>query len=1016
MKTFKARYLLKPYFLIPLCLIALVLCAFLFWYLTPKRALSVVVVDKTVPATAADSWSYLDDVSNNYRKHIGLYWLMDYLKIVNPATGRYYDHAADYFGPKLDENNRITSSNSLTELEGIPDLLYLSDTYGVEIYDDRGLTAEEMNVISLCHSSGSVVVGEQDILTTATSAQVRGELEALFGISSTGWVGRYIYDLQDLTDVPYWAPDMWRAKYGQEWNCSGPGILLVSSDGNILVLEEKTDFESKNLLQISIAEEYRKEFGRHSLNYYNWFELIEADSGTEVIATYSFNVNSTGAEELAEVSDTTTFAAVTRRQEEDGAPAYYFAGDFNDYTTKRQISNFLFADTFFQLLSFDRDGDVTNFYWNFYEPLMKKILKDTLKNPVAEEVYEERQNARVTENGFQVRVGEDWRDFSFQGFNLNGEAPGDEPYRYTRDVAYYASLLQSLGDMGGNCVRVYDLLPPEFYRALCEYNQSAPSPLYLLQGILTPPGIDAAASFDNLAAIKANIAATLAAVHGGGTVSGNGTREDASYAYNAAPYIIGYILDPRLDEQAADAILNGERGSADYAGTYIRASGNGVEALAAELCDYTLACMQDTYGCMQPVSVCSGAQRLEGASWLAPEEKTFNLSRLETAEGADGLYFVSLSLDSDDEALLGNEAAFSDGYADSAGGFAWGGYIREAKGLCGGAVLLDRAGLSTNSDMFEQESAVNGLSEQEQGDGLVRMLRAADELGYMGMLIADLNDNWSACSEEAQAYTLPLSSGGLWHNPTDRAETTGVVAVESLLPAEPAMQLSDNGEKSLMQQLQVSYNETYVYLTLLLKSDIDYDKNELIVGLDTYQRNDGEYYYDKQYFANSQSGMEYIIKFESKNAASLYVAHSYNRNAGNYSSKESYTAEYDLVSVLRYGNFTASNTHFYQAGVTLRIRIPWAMLNFANPADALVVNGQEDGALKTTATDGMIFSVLIGTKETMDTAYIFPESKRSAGYKRLNLAAWTAQDVTYTLREKESCVILRRYFAEQSGG
>lgn len=92
-------------------------------------------------------------------------------------------------------------------------------------------------------------------------------------------------------------------------------------------------------------------------------------------------MNSTGAEELAEVSDTTTFAAVTRRQEEDGAPAYYFAGDFNDYTTKRQISNFLFADTFFQLLSFDRDGDVTNFYWNFYEPLMKKILKDTLKNP-----------------------------------------------------------------------------------------------------------------------------------------------------------------------------------------------------------------------------------------------------------------------------------------------------------------------------------------------------------------------------------------------------------------------------------------------------------------------------------------------------------------------------------------------------------------------------------------------------------------------------------------------------------
>ena len=102
MKKFKAKYLLKPYFLIPLCIVALVACSFIVWLLMPRRELSVAVVDKTVPATAADSWSYQGDVSNNYRKHLGLYWLMDYLKIVNPDTGSYYDHTTDYFGPKLD--------------------------------------------------------------------------------------------------------------------------------------------------------------------------------------------------------------------------------------------------------------------------------------------------------------------------------------------------------------------------------------------------------------------------------------------------------------------------------------------------------------------------------------------------------------------------------------------------------------------------------------------------------------------------------------------------------------------------------------------------------------------------------------------------------------------------------------------------------------------------------------------------------------------------------------------------
>ena len=1012
MKKFKAKYLLKPYFLIPLCLIFIIMMSFVFWYLMPKRKLTVAVLDKTVPATAADSWSYLGDVSNNYRKHIGLYWLMDYLKIVNPETGKYYDHTKDYYGPMLDSANRITSSKSLTDMDTVPDLLYLSDSYGVEIYDDRGITEDEMNAVSLCHSSGSVVIGEQDILTTGTDAKVKGELENLFGISSTGWVGRYIYDLQDLTDVPYWAPDMWRAKYGQEWNCAGAGILLVSGDGDILVLEEKTDFQSKNLLKISVTDEYKKEFGRHSLNYYNWFELIEADNATEVIATYEFNVNSTGAEELAAVSDTTTFAAVTRYAREGEAPAYYFAGDFNDYTTKRQISNFMFADKFFQLLSFDRDGDVTNFYWNFYEPIMKKILKDIIKNPIEREEYEERQNARVTEDGLEIYTEDGFKEFNIKGFNINGEAPGDERYEYSRDYSFYAELLETLGNTGGNCVRTYDLLPPEFYRALCEYNSSAESPIYLIQGIMTPPVIDPKDSFGEIEAIKQNIAGTIRAVHGEGDIKGNGTRENSAYSYNAAPYLIAYIIDPGLDAEASDAILSGEQAKADYSGRYLSAASNGAEALAAGLADYALDYMKSSYGCMQPVSVTSGAERLEGAEWLEGQHAGFNLSDISVSEAAADLYFTSVSLGSDDRILLDNSEAFSSEYSDASGAFAWGGYIAQVKQLCSGTVLIDKAGLSTSSDTFEQEASVNGLSETEQGEGIVRMLRAADDTGYAGMLIADLNDNWSAVSEQSAGYTLPASASGLWQDTTVRAETTGIVAAESVQSDSPAIQLNDNGEKSLIRQMQLSYNEAYVYITVLLKDDIDYDENELIIGIDTYQRNDGEYYYDSAYYANSQSGMEYAVKFESKNSASLYVASSYNRSTGNYTSKESYTADYDIVSVLNYGNFTSSNTHFYQTGVTVRIRIPWAMLNFTNPSSALVISGQDGGTLRTTATDGMIFSLLIGSKSTMDTAYIFPESKQSAGYKRLEISGWKREDVRYALREKASAGIIGRYFSD----
>lgn len=95
-----------------------------------------------------------------------------------------------------------------------------------------------------------------------------------------------------------------------------------------------------------------------------------------------------------------------------------------------------------------------------------------MKNPVTHETYEERQLARVGNDGFEILTDGEWRSFEIKGFNINGEAPGNARYCYSGDYSYYASLLQSLGSMGGNCVRTYDLLPPEFYRALGEYNRS----------------------------------------------------------------------------------------------------------------------------------------------------------------------------------------------------------------------------------------------------------------------------------------------------------------------------------------------------------------------------------------------------------------------------------------------------------------------------------------------------------------------------------------------------------------
>ena len=68
----------------PLVVGLLLVLPWILFHLRPKRPLSVVVLDKTVPF-------------DTYLEHAGLFWLMDQLKIVQPSGDR-YDRATDYFG------------------------------------------------------------------------------------------------------------------------------------------------------------------------------------------------------------------------------------------------------------------------------------------------------------------------------------------------------------------------------------------------------------------------------------------------------------------------------------------------------------------------------------------------------------------------------------------------------------------------------------------------------------------------------------------------------------------------------------------------------------------------------------------------------------------------------------------------------------------------------------------------------------------------------------------------------
>ena len=994
-KAFQKR--LKWYHILAAVVVLAISLLFIIWHLIPKKAMNVAVLDKTVLSYSED-----DDIvkDNVYRKHRGFYWLLNQQRCVKP-DGSWYDYKRDYFGPMLDEEGAYDYSVEFSDADSKPDLVYLADAYGLgnDTYGhynggtplNGGISDDDMSYINFAYESGAPIIAETAIFSSPLSDSVRAQLIDLLGVTPTKWIGRYIVDLEDFTDVPDWAPPMYEQQEGVEWRFTGPGILLVSEDGKIIILEQNTDFISKDLLKIYINNDYKKEFGDcGKCNFYNWFELIEPNYGVENIATFEFDLNATGMEKIKEISKTPRFCAVTRRQEEGYAPVYFFAGDFNDYVSGNRYGGFLFANQFYKFLSYDRQGDISNFFWRFYNPLVRHILRDTKTTVYTEEAESHAEISRVNNGSFQIYEDENWKNLSLKAVSLNADEPGKE--KYSRDFTYYESLISSAGELGVNCIEAKELFPPEFYAAVSRHNKNPDNQkIYIIQRIKKPDGLAQAdyVTEDGLEQWQNTIQTAVDALHGNTAAESEKTGR-VSYFIDVSDSVLCVVVDPELTADNLKKISG--IASYTYSGDYVTDS-KGVSGFAAFLYDAAQSASYDAYGYYTPVSVSSDMNMLKGLSFVK-EKEAYLLNGFAASECGQYI-FTNIMLDP--------ERISSSGKASDTVYSKYGSVMGEIAKTAPDA-LVSGVSFSDANAVFGQDA----VTEDEQGSAIVDALRAVKDNRLLGAVVYDLNDSWSAVGADMAKYSSAPSTGYLWHNTCDSTQMTGLLALDSEMPDTPGLVLSDD---DLVQAVSMYSDEGYMYITLQLFEEIDYKANAMFVGIDTYQRNDGEYYYAKDFTPNSLSGMEYTIRFENKQKATLYVTRSYNRTRGSAVTKESYTGEYDKVADLTYGGFTSGDTQFYQTGSTVNIRLPWTWLNVADPSKKLVISDPklDQPQAKTVTTNGALVSVMIGERKEGDLIYAFPVDKHDPGYKVFEWSKWDT--VNYSIRPKESFGILKQYFS-----
>ncbi|MBA4304066.1 MAG: hypothetical protein C0424_07560 [Sphingobacteriaceae bacterium] len=353
-----------------------------WWFFTPKTELALTVVDKTV-------------LNREYEEHASLFWLLNHKKYAHPLTGKRFDPAQDYYGffPKKLQQFDIKGLSQLSEaqLDSIvanSSHLYFTDTYGIyslEWYKKDqaterseliygGLTKNDLYTLRQAKAAGKTIITEFNCIGSPTAQKERKDFEELFGLTWSGWIGRFVDNLDTLEnlEIPYWMKRGYVQQHGH-WPFKKAGIVLVSQNDRIEILEQDEElYFPVPVIHTRKAFQERIELP-DTMPYPFWFDIMKAKT-VQVEADYKLYTSAKGDSLLHQLGLSATFPAILSHDSSDYR-FYYFAGDYADNPIQFKRSYFR-GIRFFREFFYDptEPTDRHYFFWEYYLPMIDYLL------------------------------------------------------------------------------------------------------------------------------------------------------------------------------------------------------------------------------------------------------------------------------------------------------------------------------------------------------------------------------------------------------------------------------------------------------------------------------------------------------------------------------------------------------------------------------------------------------------------------------------------------------------------
>jgi hypothetical protein len=465
--------------------------------------------------------------------------------------------------------------------------------------------------------------------------------------------------------------------------------------------------------------------------------------------------------------------------------------------------------------------------------------------------------ARVRGPNLELATSAGFAPRFWPGVNLGATIPGRSPGELAIGGEEFRGWMPEMARLGVRVIRVYTLQNPAFYRELAAYNKAHPeAPLYVLQGIWIPEELFAERRDlwdpELLAEQKRLIDEVYRAASGNFATGPRLGEASGVWRADIRRWIIGWSFGSELEPMALrrSETLNPDR---RYRGRYVTTRGraSSTEAWLAKQLDH-LASLDADAGWSRPVTF---------TNWLTLDPLTHPLepsrteeliavdaTRLRATKAWPGGFFASYHAYPYYPDFLRFE------YSDQVGD-PYRGYLRDLRAHHRGqAVMITEFGVPSslgNAHRGPLGRDQGGHSEAEAMRIDADLLRVIDEEGFAGAVAFEWIDEWFKATWNTLDLELPQERRQLWRNALTNEESFGLLAAEAGLEGEVTIDGSEAEweegaaasqvlweAEDRLRQLRVAHDEAYLYMTL--RFDDPSEISDSVIGLDVRPGENGD--------------------------------------------------------------------------------------------------------------------------------------------------------------------------------